>query len=174
MLLSKSIWKLLHALLTFVSLRGDPNLLSQVKEQLFKLWGDLEEQKSEILRRQLKNKKNIPPSSLESEFPVSEPTRKAGEMPDIDSDTENEQSYSKPSKKHSNNSVLTERDVNISASGVNEANKSNAKLAPKNKAFTCCIKQYGVKVDEDDPEKADAGDEQRWQRIFGLFGTQIM
>lgn len=127
-----------------------------------------------MLQRQSKGKKGIPPSSIESDFPVSDPIRKAGEMPDADSDTENEPSYSKSSKKTSSNSVLTERGPNIPASGVEVSAKSDINLAPKNKAFTCCIKQYGVKVDEDDPTKADASDEQRWQRMFGLFGTQIM
>lgn len=177
MLPSQSICNLLRALLTFVSLRADQKLLSQVKEQLFKLWGDLEEQKSEKLRQQSKGKMDVPPSSIESEFPVLEPTRKAGEMPDADSDSENERSYSNSSKKKSNNSVLTERDSNISTSGVGLASNldtSDAKFAPKNKAFTCCIKQYGVKVDEDDPAKADAGGEHRWQRMFGLCNTQIM
>jgi protection of telomeres protein 1 len=176
MLPSKSICNLLHTPLTFASLRADPNLLSQVKEQLFKLWGDLEEQKAEKLQQKSKGNKNIPASSIESESPVSKPTRKAGDMPDPDSDGENERSYSKSPKK-SKNSVLTERDSNITTSSAGLAsnpNTSDAKLAPKNKSFTCCIKQYGVKVDEHDPAKADAGDGQRWQRIFGLFSTQIL
>jgi len=103
--------------------------------------------------------------------------RKAGEMPDADSDNENERSYSKSSKTKAKSSVLKERDSNISISGVGltgNLDASDAKLAPKNKAFTCCIKQYGVKVVEDDPAKANAGDEQRWQRMFGLLYTQIL
>jgi hypothetical protein len=127
-----------------------------------------------MLRRQSRGKKDMPPSSLEPEFPVSDSIRKAGEMPDVDSDTENEPSYSKSSKKTSENAVLTERDPNISTSAIEVSDNSGTILALKNKAFTCCIRQYGVKVDEDDPAKADAGDEQRWQRVFGLFGTQIM
>jgi hypothetical protein len=177
MLPSKLICKLLRTLLTFASLRVDQKLLNQVKEQLFKLWGDLEEQKSETLQQHSKDKTDLPPSSIESEFPDSEPTRKAGEMPNADSDCENEQLYSNPSKKKSNSSILAERDSNISTSGVGLASTldtSDAKLAPKNKAFTCCIKQYGVKVHEDNPAKANAGEEQRWQRIFGLCNTQIM
>lgn len=42
-----------------------------------------------------------------------------------------------------------------------------------NKPFTCCIRQYGVVVDEADPWRADAGDGKRWERVFGLFGTKI-
>lgn len=42
-----------------------------------------------------------------------------------------------------------------------------------NRPFSCCIRQYGVKVAEEDPAKADAGNGKRWQRMFGLFGTRI-
>lgn len=42
-----------------------------------------------------------------------------------------------------------------------------------NLPFSCCIRQYGVKVPEEDPAKADAGEGKRWQRMFGLFGTRI-
>jgi protection-of-telomeres protein 1 len=157
--------------LTLGSLRANPELLGQVKEQLFKLWGDLEERKSEVLRQHSK-KEDISPSSLESEFSTS--TRRAGEMPDADSDVE----YQSPatSKKTSHSPVLPERDPNISISGIVDGKAENleAKLEAKNKAFTCCIQQYGVKVDEDDAAKANAGDGKRWQRVFGLFGTQIV
>ncbi|KAE9373779.1 hypothetical protein N431DRAFT_374413 [Stipitochalara longipes BDJ] len=152
------------------NLRRDPELLSQVKEQLFKLWGDLEELKS------AKMEKELPPPSLVSEFPASSPPpRKAGEMPDADSDAENEPSRPK-AKTNTKSSVLAERDSNISMSQVvtGNAEKSKQDAKPKNKAFTCCIRQYGVKVDEEDPAKADAGDGKRWQRMFGLFGTHIV
>ncbi|KAL6910954.1 hypothetical protein GGI43DRAFT_391624 [Trichoderma evansii] len=43
-----------------------------------------------------------------------------------------------------------------------------------NRMFSCCIRQYGVKVSEEDPAKADAGEGKRWQRMFGLFGTRII
>ena len=155
--------------LTLGSLRAKPELLSQVKEQLFKLWGDLEERKSEMLRQQSK-KEDIPTSSLGSEFSAS--IRRPGEMPDADSDVESPAT----SKKTSNSSVLPERDPNISISRIvdDKTENSESKLEAKNKAFTCCIQQYGVKVDEDDAEKANAGIGKRWQRVFGLFGTQIV
>lgn len=59
-----------------------------------------------------------------------------------------------------------------------EASQGNDKVAKKiedikNRAFSCCVREYGVKKAEDDPEKADAGDGMRWQRVFGLFGTKI-
>jgi protection-of-telomeres protein 1 len=46
-------------------------------------------------------------------------------------------------------------------------------LQPKNKPFTCCIREYGVQVSEDDEKKMDAGEGKRWERVFGLFGTMI-
>lgn len=48
-----------------------------------------------------------------------------------------------------------------------------AAAAVSNKPFTCCIKQYGVSVREDDPALASAGNGRRWERVFGLFGTKI-
>lgn len=50
----------------------------------------------------------------------------------------------------------------------------STELQFKNKAFTCCIKQYGAKVDEDDPSLANAGNGKRWERKFGLFDTRIV
>ncbi|KOS19284.1 Protection of telomeres protein 1 [Escovopsis weberi] len=42
-----------------------------------------------------------------------------------------------------------------------------------NLPFGCCIKEYGFKVPEEDPLRADAGEGRRWQRAFALFGTKI-
>ena len=42
-----------------------------------------------------------------------------------------------------------------------------------NRPFECCIRQYGVKLSENDEGKADAGGGKRWERVFGLFGTRI-
>jgi len=152
------------------SLRRNPNLLTALKEQLFTLWGDLEEQKCAILKSEAKGKNDLPSSSLESEL-CSSPPQKGGEQPDIDSDIENEHSNPNLSRGNINSSVLQERDANNAS---NSDQKTPSGLVAKNKAFTCCIKQYGIKVKEDDPKKANAGNGQRWQRKFGLFGTQIM
>ncbi|KAK2627220.1 hypothetical protein QTJ16_003186 [Diplocarpon rosae] len=132
------------------NLRKDHNLLTALKEQLFKLWGDLEEQKSEML----------PPLELEdTQSPSLESStgilpREIGAQPDVDSESEADDSPdTRPGAP----------DKQISA-GPN----------PKNKAFTCCIRQYGIREVEEDPAKANAGVGRRWQRVFGLFGTQIM
>jgi hypothetical protein len=42
-----------------------------------------------------------------------------------------------------------------------------------NRPFSCCVRQYGVKVHESDLAKANAGKNRRWERVFGLFGTRI-
>jgi protection-of-telomeres protein 1 len=107
-----------------------------------------------------------PPPSFDSL--ASSPHRKAGAQPDADSDVENESSNPRSGNKKTS-TPLQERDPNINA-------KVDADLVfvPKNKAFTCCIRQYGVEVDEKDPVNANAGEGKRWQRMFGLFGTQIL
>ncbi|KAL0944139.1 telomere-binding alpha subunit central domain-containing protein [Colletotrichum truncatum] len=53
------------------------------------------------------------------------------------------------------------------------ADEDVREMTISNRPFTCCIRQYGVRVNESDPERADAGDGKRWQRVFGLFGTKI-
>ena len=154
------------------SLRDNSRLTAELREQLFKLWGDLEEKKSAMLpKKSAKSKKVPPPSSFDSI--ASSPPQKAGAQPDADSDVENESSNPRSGKKTSTSSVLHERDSNIISTITSTDAKADA-FAPKNKAFICCIRQYGVKVDEEDPAKANAGEGQRWQRMFGLFGTQIL
>lgn len=146
-----------------------------MKEQLFKLWGDLEEKKSAALKQQLaKEKITLPPlSSFESA--QSTPPPRPGQQPDADSDTESQPSISKPRSKPSS-LFLTEPHVKITepVGGDEGSSETDVGLAPNNKAFTCCIKQYGVKVDEGDRSKANAGEGQRWQRMFALFGTQVI
>lgn len=173
MLQSKFVLPRYRTHLTYGSLRANPDLLTQVKEQLFKLWGDLEEEKSAMMKLQsTKADKELPASSFGSEFGSSLPTHKAGAMPDVDSDAENEPSLAKPGKK-SKSSILQELDSNIGNIVAGDMEQSVTALVPKNKAFTCCIKQYGIKVDEDDPAKANSGPGKRWQRMFGLFDTYI-
>lgn len=147
--------------LTTRSLREDQQLLAKLKEQLFKLWGDLEEQKSAKLPEQAtKNKKETPPSSFQSS--ASSPPRQAGGQPDLDSDDES-------------SSVLKERSINLPMKADKNAAdpKANTNLAPRNKPFTCCIKQCGITVEEDDPDKANAGERLRYQRMFHLSETYI-
>lgn len=39
--------------------------------------------------------------------------------------------------------------------------------------FSCCIRQYGIKVPEPNVREANAGDGRRWQRVFALYGARI-
>ncbi|TVY55720.1 Protection of telomeres protein [Lachnellula suecica] len=155
------------------SLRDNKRLVGLLREQLFKLWGDLEEEKSAKLPVE---ETNEPSSTFSSTASSQPPSRKAGDQPDADdSDAENEHSYGNASaRKSAKETALQDRDPNAPFVGASTNQVGDTKLAPKNKAFTCCIKQYGVKVKENDPMKADAGNGERWERKFGLFGTQIM
>lgn len=153
------------------SLRSDKNLLQKLKRQLDILWGDLAEQKS--AKGAAEGFTETPQSTFDSTASSTGPTHRAGDQPDADdSDMENDLIHTKPSKRNgSQETALQERDPNT----TDLAAKSNTegRIVPNNKPFTCCIKQYGVKENEEDPLKADAGDGQRWQRVFGLFGTSI-
>ncbi|KAI1655599.1 hypothetical protein F4813DRAFT_366624 [Daldinia decipiens] len=114
-----------------VDLRANPSDLDHLREQMFKLWGNLEECKQQELQNQQKNKQRVaaqqPPDSTPPRPPSSHPAQ---------------------------NAVQGESIVS-------------------NKPFTCCIRQYGVKLPESDPRKANAGKGKRWERVFGMFGTKI-
>lgn len=43
-----------------------------------------------------------------------------------------------------------------------------------NRPFSCCIREFGVKVSAKDPSKAgDAGDGKQWERVFKFFGARL-
>ena len=161
------------------SLRTDPNTLRDLKEQLFKLWGELEERKSALLPplgvKATPKVSRVPQSSDMSAIAASSPPEVIG-MPDPDSENETEHSENRHER-----SVLKEKDTNASTGkAVPETPKADKKseevcteVSIRNKPFTCCIKQYGVKVKEDDPTTASAGEGMRWDRRFGIFGTTI-
>lgn len=50
--------------------------------------------------------------------------------------------------------------------------QSEGGQAVSNRPFSCCIQQYGIKVDEPNPTNANAGQGKRWDRVFALFGTK--
>jgi len=108
-----------------------------------------------------------------SEEPASSPPpQKVGDQPALDSDDED----FNPVKRR----PLAERDGNNSQSTNGEKRDIQQEKAVdpyypevKNKAFTCCVKQYGIKVDEEDETKANAGVGKKWERRFGLFGVVI-
>jgi protection-of-telomeres protein 1 len=154
------------------SLRTNPEVLYAVKEQLFNLWGDLEEQKSALLLAQqeaTKKKRTPKPQSPASESDSERPVRyQWGVLPPDDSDDEYGSKKVREAAKRKNKDEETER-----WKAEEEKKKGKEELQPKNKPFTCCIREYGVQVSEDDEKKMDAGEGKRWDRVFGLFGTMI-
>ncbi|UNI19056.1 hypothetical protein JDV02_005273 [Purpureocillium takamizusanense] len=100
------------------NLRHDRKNLEALRQQLFILWGDLEEHKSRD----------------------AEKAAAGHEKPPDDSDDE-------------------------TSSGL------AAKVS--NRPFQCCVREYGIKVPESDPAKANAGESKRWERMYKLFGTKI-
>ncbi|KAI1464499.1 uncharacterized protein F4812DRAFT_442385 [Daldinia caldariorum] len=114
-----------------VDLRANPDDLNNLREKLFKLWGNLEECKQQELQIQQKNLQRV----VAQQPPDSTPPRP-------------------PSSGPAHNAI-------------------QGSFVVSNKPFTCCIRQYGIKVPEKDPLKADAGKGKRWERVFGLFGTRI-
>lgn len=55
-----------------------------------------------------------------------------------------------------------------------EAGHDAVKLS--NVPFVCCLRQYGVKVRNEDGQDGDDSTESgtQWQRVFGMFGTMIV
>lgn len=94
---------------------------------------------------------------------------------------EDKKSIGEENKRHADQVALANRDSNRPPlhSSDDESiapQKQDIELRSSqisNTPFSCCIRQYGVKVLEQDPAKADAGEGKRWQRMFGLFGTRI-
>ncbi|GAW16972.1 hypothetical protein ANO14919_064210 [Xylariales sp. No.14919] len=117
-------------------LREDPGVLHALREQLFKLWGNLEEIKLQEQKRQITNQRRV----AAKQPPPSSPANIDNEHP---------------------------RGI----SGARDKDQNTTKLS--NKPFSCCIRQYGVRMREADPDKANAGEGSRWTRVFGLFGTRI-
>ena len=160
--------------LTLNSLRGDQETLEQLREQLCILWGNLEENKLAGLKHSARGvskpaSKPEPSQHIESSDP--QPWKKAGEQPNVDSDEENDAPQPKSSARVSGGD--NGRQDSLTNTKVNTDMQIPVPVV-SNKAFTCCIKQYGAKVKEDDPSKANAGSGKKWKRIFALFGTQIV
>lgn len=145
--------------------REGRDTLLDLRERLCILWGDLEEQKSSVAPIKAFS------STLAIEPASSPPLLKAGGQPSVDSDDENSPSVQQTDTKASRGPALKNRDLNASLNG--NALKTEEQPVIHNKAFTCCIKQYGVKVIEKDTSKANAGIGKRWERKFGLFGVVI-
>jgi hypothetical protein len=108
-------------------LRQDSATLSQLRERMFTLWGNLEESQTE--------KQKMGPAHKGKKRAAEKPQRRLEKPPLGSSDVENE-------------------------------GDDDEKTPVSNKPFACCIKQYGVYGKE-------RGEEGKWVRCFGLFGTKI-
>lgn len=158
--------------LTVNSLRSKEGMetLQTLKERLCILWGDLEEQLSAKRNAAVPLK---PIVLVDDETPSSMPEWNLGNQPDVDSDDEN--SSVRRHFREGKSPGLKERDANIGSfsSSREVIGGSQEERSVHNKPFTCCIQQYGAKVDEADVGKANAGGGKRWERKFGLFGVVI-
>jgi protection-of-telomeres protein 1 len=151
-------------------MRENPQLLQDLRDQLFHLWGDLEERIAAKLPPETKD--DAPTLTMESLSPASSPVQGAGDQPDVDDSDNDEADISPRAPKSSAHDEFDQSLVDPVSTHAADS-KDLFKLAPKNKPFTCCIQQYGVKIPEKDRSKANAGDGKRWQRMFGIFGTTI-
>lgn len=160
-------------------LRINRDLLDKVKEQLFKLWGDLEERKSAHIQKFTECSRDVPPpSSTDSGMSFISSNINIGTQPDLDSENEISNTnlqFDKeaPTLQVKQCHVTDSIDTRGNTSKTLDLTRLSTGIIPSNKAFICCIQQYGVKVPEDDISKADAGHHKRWQRLYGLFGTTI-
>ncbi|KAI1005516.1 hypothetical protein K3495_g2703 [Podosphaera aphanis] len=141
-------------------------VLNDIRERLFRLWGNLEEFKNKsLMGNESRRSPNLSPA-LNSDL-----TPSPGNQPDPDSDVERLKSGRKMINRRPQTTTPTKEPPRTFESPedptLNEVRLSN-------KPFICCIQQYGVKVHEEDPMKANAGSHHRWQRMFGLFGTKIL
>lgn len=102
-----------------------------LRSQMAKLWGNLEERKRKLAEREA-HRMEI-----------------RGDLPADDSDEE----------------------VPQGPNGDNGAEPLEE--LTNNRPFSCCLKQYGVRTAEENPEKADAGEGRRWKRRYALSGTRI-
>lgn len=112
-------------------------LLNILREQMFKLWGNLEERKSKIEVRRKQHDRD--PLGV----PPAEPL-------DVEDHT-----------------------AAIDATGGGDGNfPGSSQLS--NRPFTCCLRQYGIKLKADQGDTENAGEGWQWRRMFGLFGTKIV
>jgi hypothetical protein len=70
-----------------------------------------------------------------------------------------------------------QRGEGASGSSGNEENGKGERVLGEvsNLPFDCCIMEYGVEMDEDDPERWDEeGPVGQWKRLYGMFGATIL
>lgn len=125
------------------------------------------------------------------EEPRNERPKSMHDLPPDDSDDESHTNQKLSTRTTSRRTALKEKDAitdnpiiprEEDPKAIRKMDKTEAKavfasniegLGATNRGFTACIQQYGIKVPEEDDSKADAGKGERWQRMYGLFGTMI-
>jgi protection-of-telomeres protein 1 len=168
-------------------LKEDRDALERLRQKLFVLWGDLEENKTNLLAQKTTKAllsiqagdsvPSSPESSPEPSQSLSSPPRKLDDMP---SDSDDETPAAKP-KTNMTRKALQEKDPD-SLTAIKKLNKQQAEerlrdiiaeLNIKNLGFTACIEEYGVKVPEENESLANAFNGKRWRRTWRMFETTI-
>jgi protection-of-telomeres protein 1 len=165
------------------SLRQNGKVLDQIREQLFTLWGNLEELKSDFLKTSvgMGRQNGLSISPLEPAEGTNPLHKATGEVLPPDSDDEKISSPKSTTRVTSEHAYIADRTLNVestvqipdSHAKIPSLQSSILALPVANKGFACCVRQYGVKVTEVASSKADAGVGLRWERVLGLFGTKI-
>lgn len=134
-------------------LHKDEGALSELRDRMFVLWGNLEEQKSKS------TEKKTPGPSKSTNSARGKSNLPQLERPPLDS-SDNEHG----DDNHSGSSKEDKR----GRKGVSEE-------AVSNRPFDCCIKSYGIpRKDLQKSKGLPAGNpEKDWTRAFALFGTKI-
>ena len=155
------------------SLRQDKDALDALDEKLFLLWGDLREKKLQLqMSKSLQSSKT---NADTDDTPMRLPKRSIfGDEPPSDSDEENNSKSC--TKSNTKSTALAERDPNIPLQKKTDSKDSadtGLKVQVQNRAFTCCIQEYGVKVPTEVESNWNAGAGMEWKRAFKMFGTMI-
>lgn len=122
-----------------------PARLAKLRERMFTLWGNLEERKSRVEDRRRQH------------------LQRPLQAPPVDPDDAE------------NNDIAT---TGAAGGGDGDGDEDDegghgpGSSQLSNKPFECCIRQYGVEVEANEGED-DAGEGQKWEKAFQLFGTKI-
>ncbi|KAL0465751.1 hypothetical protein QR685DRAFT_575821 [Neurospora intermedia] len=142
-----------------VNLRRDPHTLATLRERMFTLWGNLEELKAAKARAAVKKREE----------------RYEGKGEDEDINGNGRMTKKRKGKKATTVAQLENLKPPLEDSdGEQQQQQNQGEEELSNKPFSCCLKQYGVRVSEDDDglPKTD-GAAGGWVRVFGMFGTKI-
>ncbi|KAA8634994.1 hypothetical protein SMACR_03948 [Sordaria macrospora] len=131
-----------------VNLRRDPRTLATLRERMFTLWGTLEELKAAKARAAKEKEKA-------------------------------EDGNGRKTKRHKGKTTVVQlerlKPPLEDSDGEQQQQQDQEEEEISNKPFSCCLKQYGVRLSEDDDglPKTDDRPTGGWVRVFGMFGTKI-